>query len=241
MRINFALDIKPAITAKKIVISLSLTILLLISILPVSSYGAGNSDLSQTITAGALSTDILDASRVSVASPSVAFGTKSFAFTCQSGGTASTGTLGTASQRLYVSNPQGADNGWTLSVAATSGATSKWANSGVTQTYDFNDSGTSGCSDGADPDSIPGQMTINPSVAASNLDCLTCSATGVSLGSSAAFIQGSVDAITLWNASAGSDNIWRGYLTGIGMSQTIPAEQTADSYTINLTLTATAL
>ena len=50
-----------------------------------------------------------------------------------------------------------------------------------------------------------------------------------------------LDSVTLLNAAAASDDIWRGYLTGVGMSQTIPAEQPADSYSVNMTLTAAAI
>lgn len=59
-------------------------------------------------------------------------------------------------------------------------------------------------------------------------------------GSSAAFNQGTTDSITLVNAGSTSNDVWRGYLSGATISQTIPAEQAADSYTLNLTLTATA-
>lgn len=205
-----------------------------------TAFAASTPDFTQTISAGTLTTDILDASRVTVASPSAALTAKTFSFSCQSGGSASTGTLGTSSQRLYVMNPSAAANGFTLTIAATSGATSKWANTGVTRTYDFNDSGTSGCSDGADADSISGQLTIDPSAGTLTTDCLSCTSTNITKGSSSAFVQGTTDSVTLLNAAAGSDDVWRGYLTGATLSQTIPAEQAPDSYSINLTVTVTA-
>jgi hypothetical protein len=83
-------------------------------------------------------------------------------------------------------------------------------------------------------------MSINPAVGTLTTDCASCAATGVSLGSSASFDQGTTDSVTLVNAGSTSNDVWRGYLTGTTLSQTIPAEQTADSYTLNLTLTATA-
>jgi hypothetical protein len=179
-------------------------------------------------------------SRVTVGSPTFALGSKTFSFNCQSGGSASTGTLGSASQRLYTINPDGADNGWTLSVAATSGVTTVWENTGATQTYDFNDPGGSGCTDGGDADSRGGQLTIDPSVSTLTTDCLSCVTTNVTKGSSSAFNQGTTDSITLLNASGASDDVWRGYLTDIGLSQTIPAEQSVDSYDINFTVTVVA-
>jgi len=197
--------------------------------------------LNQTISPGTLVTDILDGSRVAVASPSAAMGAKTFSFDCQSGGSASTGALGSGTERVYVINPNAANNGWSLTIAATAGATARWQN--ATTTYiDFNDPSGSGCSDGVgDADATAGQLTIDPSVSTITTDCLTCNATNVTKGTSSGFDQGTVDSITLLNAAAASDDIWRGYLTGVGLSQTIPAEQPADSYSINLTLTATAL
>lgn len=197
--------------------------------------------LTQTITNGVLSTDILDASRNPVASPSVAMSSKAFTFDCQTGANASTGTLGTNTQRVYVTNPGGANNGWTLTIAATGGATSTWANGGATRRIDFNDASGSGCTDGGDADSNAGQITLDPLAGTLTTDCTSCTTTGVTKGSVTAFAEGSTDTITMLNAAAGSDDIWRGYLTNTGISQVIPAETPADSYTVNFTLTATAL
>jgi len=220
----------------------SLAVLLLTLLSGGTAYAASNSTFSQVINTGALATDIMDASQVTVASPSVTMSAKNFAFTCQAGGSASTGTFGANSERIYVSNPDGADNGWTLTVAATSGATARWANGGATQHFDFNDpsGGTAGCTDGGDADSNPGQLSLNPTAGTITTDCGSCGTTGVTKGSSSAFNQGTTDNITLLNAANTSDDIWRGYLTGVTASQTIPAEQPADSYSLSLTLTATA-
>ncbi len=205
------------------------------------AFASPATDVTQLINAGTLSTDILDASRVAVSSPSFSMSNKAFSFDCQSGGGASTGSLGSNTQRLYTNNPDGADNGWTLTIAATGGATARWANGGASQFFDFNDTGGSGCTDGGDADAQGGQLTIDPSVGTVTTDCGSCGSTGITKGSSSAFNQGTLDSITLVNAAAGSDDIWRGYLTGATLSQTIPAEQAADSYTLNMTLTATAL
>jgi hypothetical protein len=201
---------------------------------------ANNSTFNQAINAGTLATDIRSNSSTSVSSPAVTMSAKTFSFNCQSGGSASTGTFGTSGERIYVDNPDAADNGWTLTIAATGGATTLWQNGGSTQNFDFNDAGGSGCTDGGDADSKGGQLTIDPSVATTTTDYSGSSTTGISLGSSSAFVQGSVDNVTLVTASAGSADIWRGYFTGIGLSQVIPAEQPVDSYNINLTLTVTA-
>ncbi len=205
-------------------------------------FAANTPNFTQTINAGTLATDILDASRVSVGSPSVALTSKTFSFDCYAGGSASTGTLGTNTERVYVMNPDAADNGWTLTMAATSGATTTWSDGG-SLTFDFNDptGGTPGCTDGADADLRPGQMTIDPSVGTLTADCLSCVTTNVTKGSSTAFEQSVTDSVTLLSAAAGSDDVWRGYLTNATVSQTIPAEQAAAVYSLGMTLTSTAL
>lgn len=226
--------------AKKNILASALAALLLVLLVTFSASAANTPTLNQTINAGTLATDILDASRAAVGSPAAAFTAKTFSFDCQYGGTASTSSLGTNTERVYVMNPNAANNGWVLSIAATGGVTTLWQNGGSTQNYDFNDptGANPGCTDGGgDADSRPGQLSVDPSVSTINLDCISCVSTNVSKGSSTAFNQGTTDAVTLLNAAAASDDIWRGYLTGVGMSQTIPAEQTPDSYSVNMTVT----
>lgn len=221
-----------------------LAMVMLITGLGVTASAANTPTLNQTISPGTLATDILDGSRAAVGSPAAAMTAKTFSFDCQYGGTASTGSLGTGTERVYVLNPNAANNGWTLTMGATSGATARWQNVGVTQYIDFNDpSGANpGCSDGAgDADTTAGQLTIDPSVSTINTDCISCTASNVTKGSQTGYNQGTTDSVTLLNAAAASDDIWRGYLTGVGLSQTVPAEQPADSYSINMTLTVTAL
>lgn len=208
-----------------------------------TAYAANTPNLTQTINSGTIATDVLDASRVAVGSPSAALSTKTFSFDCQFGGSASTGTLGSNSERIYVMNPDASDTGWTLTLAATGGTTARWANGGLTQYFDFNDpsGANAGCADGGgDADSSAGQLTVDASASTLTADCGSCTTANVTKGSSAAFNQGSIDSITLLNAAGASDDVWRGYLTGATLSQTIPAEQSSDSYAINLTLTATA-
>jgi hypothetical protein len=207
-----------------------------------AAYAANDSDFSQTINAGTLATDIKDDSRVTVASPSVTMSAVGFSFDCQSGGSSSSGTFGTNTERVYVSNGDAADSGWSLAVAATGGATDAWANGTPTDTIDYNDPTTSGCGEsGTDADGLSGQMTVDASVGTINTDCGSCTTTSVSKGASTAFNEDTaVNSIDILTAAAGSDDIWRGYLTGVDVSQTIPAETPADTYTINLTLTATA-
>jgi hypothetical protein len=216
-------------------------ILVTVSVTPASA--ASSSDVTQVINAGVLSVDIMDASRITVASPTIAMSAKTFSFDCQNAGSSSTGSLGTNAQRLYVMNPSASTpNGWSVSLAPTAGATASWANTGATKRFDFNDAGGSGCTDGADVDAFSGQMTLNPTAGTLTTDCVSCTVTGVTKGSSTAYSEGSTNSITLLTASAGATNPWRGYLTGVGVSQTIPGEQLPDStYALNMTMTVVAL
>lgn len=220
----------------KTIITGGVSLLLLVGIIVPVAYAADDADLTQTISAGSLATEVRDASRVTVSSPSFALSSGGFSFNCQT----TTGTLGSGTQRIYVDNGDAADNGWTLTMAATSGATAVWHNVGSTQTFDFNDTTGSGCTDGADADTKAGRLTVDASVSTLTTDCATCATTSITKGSSTPFAQGSTDSITLLNAAAGSDDIGRWYLTGVGLSQTVPAEQTPDSYSITTTITATA-
>lgn len=179
-----------------------------------------------------LTVDMVDGSGATVTSPSVSMSSSSRSFSCQT----VTGTLGASTQKIRVNNTTG-NPAWTLSIAATSGATASW--SAGTPKYDFNDTTGSGCSDGADADTLAGDLTINP--AAGSIAPLTgCTSTGVTLGTSAAFNQGTVDAVTLatGSSSAAINCYWD--FTGISLSQTVPATQAAGAYSLGMTLTITA-
>ncbi|MDP3004284.1 MAG: hypothetical protein Q8N43_02145 [Candidatus Azambacteria bacterium] len=186
--------------------------------------------------AGTLTADIVDGSYVTVGSPIMAMSNAVFSFTCQT----VTGSFGTASQQIYVNNNNGANNGWTLTMAAQA-TTNIWDSAGTD--YDFNDPTGSGCTDGADAgDSVGGQMTVDPSGATLAVgQCGSCTTANVSKGSSAAFNEGTTDTITLLSATAASDDVGDWKLTGASISQKIPAEQPAASdYDISMVLTVTA-
>lgn len=180
-----------------------------------------------------LTADIVDAAHTSIALPSVTFTAKSFDFNCQP----NTATLGVTGQQLRVVNTT-ANAPWTLSIGATGGPTAKWSDGGA-NTYDFNDPTSSGCGDGADADTIAGQLTVDPSSAVITPDS-SCSTTGVTAGVAHAFSQGSIDSITLAAGSALAEINCMWNITGIGLSQMLPAEPTAASYQLGLTLTLVA-
>ncbi len=181
---------------------------------------------------GTLSLDIVDSGGSSVSAPSVSMGGQTASYNCQT----ATGTFGTSSQKLRTTNDTG-NGSWAVSIAATSGATAKWSTG--SSFYDYNDSSGSGCSDGADSDSLSGQLTLNPSGATITPKGV-CATTGVSVGSNAGFVEGTTNNITLMTASSSSQTHCYYDLTGVGLSQAIPAEQAAGSYTLNLTVTIVA-
>jgi hypothetical protein len=223
MRRNIGNDIKvSAIFALAIFNTLAFTL---------SAKAASTSNFNQTINPGILSIDIVDGSYVAVSSPAVAFPAATFSFNCQT----NTATFGTATQQIYIKNPDAADNGWSASLAA-SAATAVW--DGAVTDYDFNDSTGSGCTDGADADTVGGQMTVDASAATLAIGtCANCAITNITKGSSNAFVQGTTDSITLLTAAAGSSDIGDWTLRGVAISQKIPAEQpVASDYDINMVL-----
>ena len=176
----------------------------------------------QVINAGVISTFIGDANGVEVAAPSVVFPAATVSNSVQT----SVGTYGTDSQRIYVDNPGGANDGWTLSLAATGGPTATW--SGTSGTYPFNAAS-----------STLGQLTIDPSVG--TVTATVGTNTGISKGAAATFSGGTNGPVNLLTAGATADDINRVYLTGVTASQTIPASQPAGTYTIDFTQTVAAV
>lgn len=193
------------------------------------AFAADTTQMSQSIS-GALDITIVDGSGNAVASPNVAFSSKAFSMTFQT----STGTLGTATEKMRVTNPSGTTDTWSLSIAATDGPTADWSNGA--NHYDFNDA-TASATDGADTDSWGGQMSIDPSTATIAGVGGTL-ATNVSKGTSFSFEEGTKNSIDLMTASAGASKPGQWDLTGVSVSQTIPAAQATGSYSIDMTLTA---
>jgi hypothetical protein len=183
---------------------------------------------------GTLSVDIVDSGGASVGSPSVAFSSVDTSFTCQT----STATLGVTSQKIRVTNDTGTP-GWSLTIAADGGSTDLWDD--TSSDYDFNDTGgsPSGCSDSGDADSFAGRMTFDFSSATITPEA-GCSSTGVAFGSNTGFDQGTTDSVTVVTASGSADTSCYWDITGIAVTQRIPAEQGFGSYSIPMTLTVVA-
>lgn len=204
---------------------------------------SSTSNFQQTINAGSLAVDIVDGSYVTVGSPAVAFSAVTFSFACRTAGNRTTGTLGTSSEKIYVSNPDAADNGWVVSIAA-SAVNAVWDSAGTD--YDFNDPTGSGCTDGADDDAgaseTGGQMTVDPSGGTlATGQCGSCVTTNVTKGSSTAFNSGTTDTITVLTGASNSDDVGDWTLTDVTIRNTVPAEQPAASdYDISMVLSITA-
>jgi hypothetical protein len=198
---------------------------LALAIVPTSAYAAPTPTLNQTVNPGTLSTDVLGSDGTTpVGSPTVNFPAINKGFTCQT----NTATLGDASNRLYVTN-LASNNGWNIAIAATGGAAANWTAGG--NTYKYNDAAGTGCTNG--------QMTVDPSVSTITLDCSSsCTATGLIKGTSTAFDGTTTTSVTLLTKPDGA--AWRGYVTGVGLSQKIPAGQAAGAYSLPMTITVTA-
>lgn len=116
-------------------------IILTTGVASTSIFASATTNFGQTITAGSLSVDIVDAAYVAVSSPAVVMPALPFSFVCQ----ANSGVFGTATQQIYIKNPDAADTGWVMSLAASS-PTAFWDGVGAND-YDFNDPTASGCAD----------------------------------------------------------------------------------------------
>lgn len=198
-----------------------------ILLIPAAANASLTPSFTQTINSGTLTSNIYQSDdTTAVSSPGVAFAAQNFSFQCKT----STATLGDSNDKINVTNLASGINTWNIALAATGGFGSTWSD-GSGHTYKFNDATGSGCTNG--------QLSVDPSAGTITDDCnsaCTANDSTVSKGTSSAFNHtGSVDSITLMNDSAGT--AWEGYLTGINLSQKIPALQTSGSYTLNMTIT----
>lgn len=184
------------------------------------AQGVG-AEFGQVINPGVLLTAIRDADRNPVAEPSVSLSAVTAAFDCEE----STGVFGTTDQRIYVDNPNSADS-WSLTITALYGSEAVWSDG--TNSFSFNDPSDDGCQ--------TGQLTLNPDAGTVLADYQGEDLTGISKGSQASFDDVGSSVVTLLTADNTSDEVWRGYLTGVEVSQTIPAETPAGEYTLDLVL-----
>jgi len=175
-----------------------------------------------------ISLDMVNGSFESIASPTVNMTAAPFSFTCQT----VTGTLGTASEQIYIDNrPAGVADGWDVTLAAANVAIG-WTS--PSSSYDFNDPTDSGCTNG--------QMTIDASGATINYgqDATTDISTGILKGFSTTFNHGTTDSVTLLSGDSSSDENGDWTIQGISINQKIPAQQTVGDYTLQMVVTVLA-
>ncbi len=207
----------------------SLTLSLLLSVSFFSAVFAANTvSLSATVS-GSLNVDIVDTNGDTVGSPSVTMSGITYSNTDPQ---TTTGTMPSGTDLIRVTNPSATDT-WGLTIAATSGTTAVWTTGAVT--FDFNDA-TALAADGADGDSVGGRLTVDASVG-TLAGVAPTATTNVSKGSSTGFNEGTADSVTLLTASSGSDAPGQWDLSGVSLSQTVPAQQSPGTYTLGLTLT----
>ena len=183
-------------------------------ILSSTAFAADNTNLSVTINPGSKGVDIVDGSGVTVATPGVAMSASNFDFNTTQH---STGTLGTATEKVRVYNPT-TSAAFTVSIAAAA-PTDMWV--GANYSMDFN--------------GAVAKLTVNPSVA-TVVEKDGGSTAHITKGSSTAFAQGTADSITV--ISTTTDPKFTQYdITGVALDQAVPARTNGDTYALNLTLT----
>lgn len=187
---------------------------------PTAAHAALTADLSQTINAGTLSVDFVDGSDLSIANPAVAFGAVGFDFACQDG----TATLASATQKLQVKNPVNA--GVKVDINAETPGTDVWSDGG-TNTYSYNDpaGATAGCTNG--------QLTVG-SDATFNQTAGAGTPTQTTPGGA---FTGTTPVTLLNNTGTVAYNA---DITGFTLTQKIPAEQAAASYSLPMVVTYVA-
>jgi len=210
------------ITINKKLAAGALAVITLSVVAPYIAYAAltANSTLTQSITAGTISTDFRNASNVLVSGPTFTMNAINVSNSLQT----ATGTYGDTTRRISVDNPGGANNGWTLTLNAAVPATDVWTSGG--NTYDFNAA-----------TAAAGQLTVNPSPG--TLTAVVGTTTGITKGSSATF--NSTSPVTIMSAASGADDISTTSLYGVTLSQTVPASTPAGSYSITMVQTVAAI
>lgn len=174
-----------------------------------------------TINPGSLGVDIVDAAYEPVASPTVPFNDVTASLDC----TSTTGTLGTATEQIYITNPDAADDGYTVSLA--SSVESGWSDG--ENSFSYRDESNNGCNGG--------QLTVAGGIISDGKLASDLTAGIVTTGGS---FTSEVSSVTLVNASVESADISEVVATGFGLTQTIPARTPASSYSLPMTLSIIA-
>ena len=181
---------------------------------------------------GSLDIRFADTADATLTNPTTVF---SAAMTGKTASTTTAKLSNSSSQQLEVANSL-STTGWSVSLAATGGPTTKWTQTGGAANYAFN-------STNADQ----GQLSVDLSSSAFTVSGSTplgqaCTTAGLSYGAGGAFVAGtaSANAITLVTASSSSGLTCLFKLQTISLKQTIPAYQKPGTYTLPVTVTVVA-
>jgi len=185
------------------------------------TYASNETNLNISIQEGTLSVDIVDSNGNSVPNPLIVMNSQIAKFDILD----SAGVFGTEEERIRLSNPT-STTAWTTTIAATDGPTAMWIGTGsITHTFDYNS-----------PMYSSGTLTIDPSRALI-IPVHKDSTDGISAGSLTRFAEGTIDSITLFSSTTAPTfeeyDFWNA-----DVMQQIPPAQAADTYIINMTLTA---
>ena len=181
---------------------------------------------------GSLDIRFTDAANATLTNPTTGF---SAAMTSRTASTTTAKLSNNSSQQLEVANSL-STTGWSVSLAATGGPTSKWTQTGSAANYAFNSTNVD-----------QGQLSVDLSSSAFTASGSTplgqaCTTAGLSYGTGGAFVAGtaSANAITLATASSSSGLTCLFKLQNISLKQTIPAYQKPGTYTLPVTVTVVA-
>ena len=198
-----------------------------------AGLGAATSYPEVTSYTPELTVDIVNSNGISVVAPSFSMDLAYKATACQQ----PSGIFGVSTQRMRIKNSV-SGTGWNVSLAATNGAAALWRRTDLLQAYDYND--PAGCTNpGSDGDGEGGQLAVNPTPATFAPDP-ECTTTGISRGSQASYTQGSINAITVLNASAAASLYCYWDVTGVSVVQQLPPSQEEGAYRLDLTATVVA-
>ena len=181
---------------------------------------------------GSLDIRFADATNAILTNPTTVF---SVAMTSKTASTKTAKLSNNSSQQLEVANSL-STTGWSVSLAATGGPTAKWAQTGGTANYAFNNTNAD-----------QGQLSVDLSSSVFTASGSTplgqaCTTAGLSYGAGGAFVAGtaSANSVTLATASSGSGLTCLFKLQNITLKQTIPAYQKPGTYTLPVTVTVVA-
>ena len=181
---------------------------------------------------GSLDIRFADAANATLTNPTTGF---SAAMTGKTASTTTAKLSNNSSQQLEVANSL-STTGWSVSLAATGGPTTKWTQTGGAANYAFNSTNVD-----------QGQLSVDLSSSAFIASGSTplgqaCTTAGLSYGAGGAFVAGtaSANAITLATASSSSGLTCLFKLQDISLKQTIPAYQKPGTYTLPVTVTVVA-